>query len=123
MVLSYWFFSKAETLRVYLSLVPIAAGVGMVTMTTIGGGTAFGVIAAFVAAGLKVLQNICTKNALDLRVLSFFELHFVLGAASLVVLAVAFALELVLSAESLSLPTSAALLPLLGTSFAQWTGS
>jgi len=70
---------------VYLSLLPIAAGVTLASVTDFSYNHA-GFLWAVLSALMKVLQNIWTKRVMTAGRFTFFEIHLYCGAASLAIL-------------------------------------
>ncbi|CAE6964912.1 PPT1 [Symbiodinium sp. KB8] len=80
-VLSAVFFGEYKSFGVYVSLVPIALGVGIASTSEMSYNH-IGFAAASLSAALKVLQNIYTKRVMGKASYSFFEIHLFCGAAS-----------------------------------------
>lgn len=78
-------FREYHSAGVYLSLLPIAAGVGLASITEMSYNH-IGFVCAVFSALMKVLQNIFTKRIMLRDQFSFFQLHLYCGVASLLVL-------------------------------------
>jgi solute carrier family 35 protein E1 len=80
------FFREFPPRPVYLSLIPIALGVALASVTDFSYNHT-GFLWATVSALMKVLQNIYTKRLMNAGKFTFWEIHMYCGAASLVILA------------------------------------
>ena len=80
------FFREFHSRPVYLSLVPIALGVALASVTDFSYNHV-GFFWATASALMKVLQNIYTKRLMNAGRFTFWEIHMYCGAASLVILA------------------------------------
>ena len=80
------FFREFHSRPVYLSLIPIAVGVGLASVTDFTYNHT-GFFWATASALMKVLQNIYTKRLMTAGRFTFWEIHMYCGAASLVILA------------------------------------
>lgn len=78
-------FGEFYTQPVYLSLVPIAFGVALASVTDFTYNHT-GFFWAVVSAIMKVLQNIYTKRLMIGGKFTFWEIHFFCGASSLLIL-------------------------------------
>lgn len=78
-------FGERRSPVVYLSLVPIALGVTLASLTDFSYNTT-GFLWAVASALLKVLQNIFVKRVMQSGRFTFMEVHFYCGVAALLVL-------------------------------------
>jgi solute carrier family 35 protein E1 len=78
-------FGELHSTAVYTSLVPIALGVTLASVTDLSYNNA-GFFWATASALTKVLQNIYTKKIMDTGKFTFWEIHLYCGAASLAIL-------------------------------------
>jgi solute carrier family 35 protein E1 len=78
-------FKEYRSRLVYLSLVPIAVGVMLASVTDLSF-TFIGFFWSVVSALMKVLQNIYTKRLMSTGRYTFWEIHLYCGAASLAIL-------------------------------------
>ena len=80
------FFGEYHSRPVYVSLIPIALGVGLASVTDFTYNHT-GFLWATTSALMKVLQNIYTKRLMNSGKFTFWEIHLFCGAASLIILA------------------------------------
>lgn len=127
--LSAMFFGEFKPPGVYLSLVPIAMGVGIASITEISYNVSLlhpphpkhlyqnnlpsyifpqhiGFAAASASAIFKVLQNIYTKRVMGTAHFSFYEIHLFCGIASIAVLTPWAIVSHVSAAQAVQLPRS-----------------
>eukprot|EP01138_Halocafeteria_seosinensis_P008733 gb/GECG01008926.1/.p1 GENE.gb/GECG01008926.1/~~gb/GECG01008926.1/.p1 ORF type:complete len:454 (+),score=48.95 gb/GECG01008926.1/:1-1362(+) len=78
-------FGEVRPFTVNVSLIPIAAGVAIASISEISYNH-FGFLAATTSAMAKVLQNIYTKRVMDSEHFTFFELHMWCAIASLIIM-------------------------------------
>ena len=92
-------FSEFYPRPVYASLIPIAAGVALASVTDFSYNHA-GFFWATLSACMKVLQNIFTKRLMNTGRFSFWEIHLYCGAASLLILSPVLLVQIATSGTS-----------------------
>jgi solute carrier family 35 protein E1 len=92
-------FGELHNTAVYTSLVPIALGVTLASVTDLTYNHT-GFFWATASALTKVLQNIYTRRLMDTQKFTFWEIHLYCGAASLIILVPVLAAQTMTAASS-----------------------
>lgn len=92
-------FREYHSHAVYVSLIPIAAGVMLASITDFTYNHV-GFVFAVVSALMKVLQNIYTKRLMNTGKFTFWEIHLYCGAASLLMLLPVMIMEISMAVDN-----------------------